>query len=137
MEFEGRFGRRALRRLKDEKVIWLTSVDADGAPQPRPVWFHWDGTDMLIYSRPATGKIRQIAANPRVAVHFNSSDEGDDVVVFLGKARLKETPIHEERRKAYLRKYRQGIKDLEMTVESFATSYREAVIVRLESLRGF
>lgn len=137
MEFAGRFGRRALRRLKTDKVIWLTSVDADGTPQPRPVWFQWDETNILIYSRPGTGKIRQIAANPQVALHFNSSEEGDDVVVFLGEARIQDSPIPEGRRKAYLRKYRQGIEDLEMTPESFTSSYRVAILVRLESLRGF
>lgn len=137
MEFEGRFGRRALRRLKNDQVIWLTSVDARGTPQPRPVWFHWDGADLLVYSQPATGKVRQIAANPRVAVHFNSSDDGDDVVVFLGEARVQDAPIPDDRRKAYLRKYRKGIEDLEMTADSFTGSYRVAILVRPEALRGF
>lgn len=137
MDFEGRFGRRALRRLKQEDVIWLTTVDRDGTPQPRPVWFYWDGNDVLIYSQPRTGKVRQIEANPRASVHFNSTEDGDDVVVFVGEACIETGEIPEARRKSYFRKYRQGIENLEMTPESFAESYRVPLIVRLETLRGF
>jgi hypothetical protein len=31
------FGARVARRLRDETVIWLTAVAADGTPQPNPV----------------------------------------------------------------------------------------------------
>src|SRR3989304_5446381 len=86
--FEGAFGRRAQRRLKSEFVVWLTSIDDLGRPQPRPVWFHWDGANLLIYSQPKTGKVRQIATRPHVAMHFNADEHGSDVVVLLGEARL-------------------------------------------------
>ena len=35
------FGDRVRERLVDEQVIWLTTVGADGTPQPNPVWFLW------------------------------------------------------------------------------------------------
>jgi len=37
------FGERVQRRLATSKVIWLTTVGADGTPQPNPVWFVVDG----------------------------------------------------------------------------------------------
>ena len=37
------FGRRVVERLENEHVVWLTTVAADGTPQPSPVWFLWDG----------------------------------------------------------------------------------------------
>ena len=37
------FGERAQRRLRDDKLAWLTTTSADGTPQPVPVWFLWDG----------------------------------------------------------------------------------------------
>ncbi|HZM91753.1 MAG TPA: pyridoxamine 5'-phosphate oxidase family protein, partial [Blastocatellia bacterium] len=43
LDFSSRFGRHANRRLRQEKIIWLTTVDSKNTPQPRPVWFHWDG----------------------------------------------------------------------------------------------
>jgi len=135
--FQGAFGRRAQRRLKSDLVVWLTTVDAAGRPQPRPVWFHWDGKDLLIFSRPKAGKIRQIAAQPHVAVHFNSDEDGNEVVVLLGEARLVKSPVPPGRIKAYLRKYREGIQDLEMTRDTFLGDYRIPILVRPTQLRGF
>ncbi len=136
-DFSTPFGRRALRRLKKELVVWLTSVDPSGRPQPRPVWFHWDGNDLLIFSQPGTGKVRQLAENPQVSVHFNADAVGNDVVVLLGEGQLATGPVEVGRRRAYLRKYRSGIADLEMTPESFLASYRVPIFVRPRSLRGF
>ena len=45
------FGARVRERLRDEHVVWLTTVGADGTPQPNPVWFLWDGADrVLVYN---------------------------------------------------------------------------------------
>ena len=134
--FEGAFGRRAQRRLKSEFVVWLTSIDDLGRPQPRPVWFHWDGANLLIYSQPKTGKVRQIAARPHVAMHFNADEHGSDVVVLLGEARLVNR-VPPDRRKAYLRKYRTAISDLEMTPDSFMEDYSVPILVSPTALRGF
>jgi PPOX class probable F420-dependent enzyme len=137
MEFDSRLGRKALRRLKREQVVWLTSVDDKGRPQPRPVWFHWNGEDVLIFSQPKGAKVRQIAARPEVALHFNSDAAANDVVVFLGEAHALQESVGPERVKAYLRKYRSGIVDLKMTPASFQTEYSVPILVRLTALRGF
>ena len=137
MEFDSRLGRKALRRLKREQVLWLTSVDDRGRPQPRPVWFHWNGEDVLIFSQPKGAKVRQIAARPDVALHFNSDAAGNEVVVFLGKAHVLGESVAPDRVKAYLRKYRDGIVGLEMTPASFQAEYRVPIIVRPTALRGF
>ena len=81
------FGARAARRLAEEQVGWLTTVRADGMPQPVPVWFHWDGETLLIFSEPAARKVRNLAGNPRASLHFNTDGDGDDVVVVTGEAR--------------------------------------------------
>ena len=137
MEFDSRLGRKALRRLKREQVLWLTSVDDRGRPQPRPVWFHWNGEEVLIFSQPKAAKVRQIAARPDVALHFNSDAAGNEVVVFQGEAHAFPESLGPERVKAYLRKYRTGIVDLEMTLASFQAEYSVPILVRLTALRGF
>ncbi len=109
---------------------------AAGRPQPRPVWFHWDGKDLLIFSRPRAGKIPQIAAQPHVAVHFNADEHGNDVVVLLGEARLVKGRVSAQRIEAYARKYRQSIEGLEMTKDSFLADYRIPILVRPTHLRG-
>lgn len=137
LDFDTALGRRALRRLKKERIVWLTTVDAQGRPQPRPVWFHWNGDDVLIFSRPRTGKVRQLAGNPHASLHFNADEHGNDVLVFLGDARLGAEPVDPQRRKAYLRKYRGGIEELGDTPDSFLASYSVPIFVRPTALRGF
>ncbi len=137
MDFASPLGRKALRMLKREQVLWLTSVDSQSRPQPRPVWFHWNGEDVLIFSQPAAAKVRQITARPDVALHFNSDAAGNEVVVFLGKAHVLGESVAPDRVKAYLRKYRDGIIGLEMTPASFQAEYRVPIIVRPTALRGF
>ena len=44
------FGKRIAERLETEIMVWLTTVAPDGAPQPNPVWFLWDGSTLLVYS---------------------------------------------------------------------------------------
>src|ERR1043165_4502787 len=81
------FGERAERRLREDKVGWLTTVSADGTPQPVPVWFLWDGAEsFLIYSKPHTAKLRNIAARSRVSLHLDGNGQGGDIVVVLGDA---------------------------------------------------
>jgi PPOX class probable F420-dependent enzyme len=137
LDFKSRFGRHAQRRLRDDKVIWLITADAQKTPQPRPVWFHWDGRTVLIFSEPNKAKLRHIAGNPRVALHFNTDADGGDVVVLVGEAASLQEGPPESRVKAYLRKYRAGIKDLGMTVEQFRESYAIPILVTPEAMRGF
>ena len=42
----------AEERLRGEEMIWITTVRGDGQPQTSAVWFHWDGTDFLLFSQP-------------------------------------------------------------------------------------
>src|SRR6266511_2172785 len=109
-DLTNRFGRHVNRRLRREKIIWLTTVDSHATPQPRPVWFHWDGETVMIFSEKDKAKLRHIAHNCRVALNFNTDDDGSDVAVIVGDARILGDPTPSNRIKAYLRKYNQGIK---------------------------
>jgi PPOX class probable F420-dependent enzyme len=129
------FGARVARRLEQETVIWLTTVRADSTPQPSPVWFLWDGTTMLMYSRPDTPKLRNIAAQPRVALNFDSDGQGGDIVVFTGEARIEDAPPANEV-PTYLDKYQSSIASIGMTPESFARTYSVAIRVMPTSVRG-
>jgi PPOX class probable F420-dependent enzyme len=84
------------RRLTGDEVAWLTTVTPDGKPAPRPVWFVWDGTAIIIYSMNGAARLRYIAHNPQVTVHFNSVG-GGDVVVISGRAqRVVDAPLPSE-----------------------------------------
>ena len=51
LDFTSPIGQRIQLRLEEEETIWLTTVDASHTPQPRPVWFHWDGETAMIFSQ--------------------------------------------------------------------------------------
>jgi PPOX class probable F420-dependent enzyme len=108
-------------------VIWLTSVRADGTPQPAPVWFLWDGKSFLIYSQPKARKVRNLQANPRVALNLNSDSDGGQVAVCWGEARLDPLAPPAKDVPAYLEKYRQGITDIGMDPDSFSQAYSLAI----------
>ena len=118
------FGRAVERHLKEEYVIWLTTVDSRLTPQPRPVWFLWENDSILIFSKPDAFKVRHIEKHPRVSLHFNTDESGDEhVIILTGEARIDANTPPALELPAYLNKYRGGIADLNMTPESFSAEY--------------
>ena len=115
----------------------MTTVDSHNTPQPRPVWFHWDGETILIFSERQKAKLRHIAGNPRVALNFNTDEDGGDVAVLTGNARILDEPPDPNRVKTYLRKYRASIKDLGMTIKEFSDAYAVPILVTPQSMSGF
>ena len=78
---------RINRHLTDDKIGWLTTVTPSGRPAPRPIWFIWDGTAATIYSVNNGAKLRHIATNDQVTLHFGRED-GFDIVVIGGRAEI-------------------------------------------------
>jgi hypothetical protein len=60
------FGERVRRRLREEQVIWITTVGKDGTPQPNPVGFLFQD-DHSIYNMVNANRIRHVADRPQVA----------------------------------------------------------------------
>ena len=135
-DFNSRIGRTIKRRLRQESIIWLTTVDSHNTPQPRPVWFHWDGQTVLIFSQATAAKVHHIAHSARIASNFNTDADGGDVGVLIGEAQVAQEPIPPGRIKAYLRKYREGIKSIGMTPESLQEAYRVAILITPQTVRG-
>ncbi|MCC7369447.1 MAG: TIGR03667 family PPOX class F420-dependent oxidoreductase [Chloroflexi bacterium] len=132
------FGQRVARRLNDEVIGWLTTVDASGTPQPRPVWFLWDGEALLIYSQDNQAKLRHLAANPKASINLHGDEHGGDIVVLLGEAAVDPAAPPSNAVPAYQAKYgRQIVEGLKMTPESFAADYPVAIRFRPTRLRGF
>lgn len=131
------FGKRAQQRLRETKVAWLVTTGDDGTPQPVPVWFLWDrDASFLLYSKPATAKLRNIAARPRVALHLDGNGEGGDIVVVLGDASVTDEPPAGDV-PAYVQKYGAFIARNSWTPESFAADYSVPVRIEATRLRGF
>jgi len=130
------FGERAARRIREEVVGWLVTVSPAGAPQPVPVWFLWDGAgSVLLYSRPGKPKLRNIAANPRVALHLDGNGQGGDIVVLSGTAAVSDDPPA-DRIDDYVAKYLPLIERAGWTPASFAADYSVPVHIALTRLGG-
>jgi PPOX class probable F420-dependent enzyme len=132
-----KFGARVAQRLREARVIWLTTMGADGTPQPNPVWFVWEDESFLIYSLPDAHRVAHIRANPRVALHFDGTGTGGDIIVFTGTARLAEDAIPSPRHTAYQEKYGAVIVREFHSPEQFAAEYSLALRVMPEKVRGF
>ena len=133
-----KFGVRAERRLREDRIGWLVTVGQDGTPQPNAVWFAWDGSSLLIYSMPDQAKLRHIARNPRVALHLDSQDHGDDIVVVTGTAAVDPTAPTANVNPTYVQKYAAEMARLELgTPEVMAQTYSVAIRITPSKVRGF
>jgi PPOX class probable F420-dependent enzyme len=130
------FGKRAARRLMAEEIIWLTTTDKNGSPQPRPVWFLWDGETFLIFSQPKAHKVSHIKNHTQVALNLDSADFGEDIVVILGDATISTSPVSAEEMNEYLEKYSKGLKRINYTTEEFQRDYNLAIRITPTTLRG-
>jgi len=129
------FGERAARRLRDEGLGWLVTVSPAGQPQPSRVWFEWDGDSVLLYSKPDTPKLRNIAANPRVALHLDGDDLGGDLVILQGTARVSDDPPADQV-PSYVEKYRARMTRNGWSPADFAGMYSVPLRVDPTRLRG-
>jgi PPOX class probable F420-dependent enzyme len=136
IDFTSDFGNRANRRLSEEHIIWMITVDSRSIPQTRPVWFLWDGESILIYSRPQAYKIRHIETNPSVSLNFDSDGQGGNIVVILGEARVANSPVPDDLIERYVEKYKQGIEDLGLTPDEFSKTYSIPIRITPTVLRG-
>lgn len=139
LDLDSKFGRVVKRRLKNDYFVWLTTVDAKGTPQPRPVWFIWEDDSFLIFSQVGAYKVRHLKNNSKVSLHFNTADEAGEkhVIVFVGEASfdLNVPPAHKHA--AYFRKYKAGIAGLNMTPEEFGNEYSRAIRIKPSEVRGW
>jgi PPOX class probable F420-dependent enzyme len=116
------------KHLANDKIVWMTTVTPAGRPAPRPVWFLWDGTAVIIYSQPNGAKLKHIAANDQVSLHFNCTPYGGDVVVISGRAEvLQGAPLPSEV-PGIRDKYRDRIEAMGHTQEWY-NSYNTAIRV--------
>ena len=138
IDLNSTFGEAVKEHLKNQYVIWLTTVDSNLTPQPRPVWFIWEAESFLIFSQAKAHKVAHIKKNPKVALHFNTDETGDKhVVVFVGDASIDANcaPAHEV--PEYFKKYKEGISNLDMTPEGFSDEYCIALRIRPTEIRGW
>jgi PPOX class probable F420-dependent enzyme len=131
------FGTRVRDRLTDEVVGWLSTVGADGTPQPNPVWFVWDGaTSVLVYNRPTANRLAHLRRLPRWSLNFDGDGQGGDIVVLTGSATIVDDAPAAFENGAYLAKYRGRMTRVSGSPEQFAVDYPVALRLTIQRVRG-
>jgi PPOX class probable F420-dependent enzyme len=67
----------------------LAYVWTDGTPRVTPIWFHWDGRELVMGTPPNAPKVKALAGNPKVAVTIDDNHFPHKVLLIRGTARLE------------------------------------------------
>jgi len=80
--------------LSQGHIARIATVKQDGSPHVVPVWFLWEGGELIIVTYPNSVKIRNIKRDNRVTVVIDVPDPGKGVIM-EGTARLSNDGVKE------------------------------------------
>ncbi len=135
LDLSSDFGIQFDRRLRQEELIWLTTVAPDGTPHPNPVWFCWDGQEIFIYSQPGAYRIRNLQQNSKVSLNLQGAGPmGEDVVVINGEAKMD--PHYRRPHAGYAQKYQMYLPEMNLTQEQWTATYSVEIRIKPTRVRG-
>jgi len=67
----------------------LAYVWTDGTPRVIPIWFHWNGRELILTTPPKAPKLKALAKNPKVALTLDNNEFPHKVLLIRGTARLQ------------------------------------------------
>ncbi len=118
---------RVRRFLEQEPVVWLSTVRPDGTPHIVPIWFFFDGADVLVFSKPHAQKVRNMRAHPAVMLGVGDPEDDFDVGLLEGRAELLSRPTSEVLPPAHLAKYADRLEAIGLSEAEYAETYSLAI----------
>ena len=67
----------------------LAYVWTDGTPRVVPIWFHWNGHEIIMATPPKAPKLKALRKNPRVSLAIDDNTFPHKVLLIRGTARLE------------------------------------------------
>jgi hypothetical protein len=67
----------------------LAYVWTDGTPRVIPIWFHWNGRELVMGTPPKAPKLKALAKNPKVSLTIDDNTFPHKVLLIRGSARLQ------------------------------------------------
>jgi PPOX class probable F420-dependent enzyme len=118
------------RMLRTEPVLWLSTVRPDGGPHLIPIWFSWDGREIIIASKPGAQKVRNLRANPVAMLALGEAEDDFDVGLIEGHAELLDEPAAASLPADHLAKYRGEMARLGLGADEFLATYSQVIRIR-------
>jgi len=75
--------------LRSKIPARLAYVWTDGTPRVVPIWFHWNGREIVMASPPKAPKLKALAKNPKVSLTIDDNTFPHKVLLIRGSARLE------------------------------------------------
>ncbi|HEX2884277.1 MAG TPA: pyridoxamine 5'-phosphate oxidase family protein [Candidatus Limnocylindria bacterium] len=129
--------RPASDALREDPVVWLSSVQRDGRPHLVPVWFHWDGERIVAFSKPGARKIDNLREDPRVMLAVGTPGADFDVELIEATAELPDAPAADVMPEGFGAKYRELLRRAGLSVQRFAEVYSQPIVLRPTRFLGY
>ena len=116
------------RFLATETVVWLSTVRPDGAPHLVPIWFTWDGTSLVVFSKPGAQKVRNLRAHPVAMLALGEPEDDFDVALAEARVELVDGPAR-ELPEAHLAKYGERMAAIGLSADEFLATYSQVMVI--------
>ena len=123
--------------LRDDPVVWLSSVQRDGRPHLVPVWFHWDGDRIVAFSKPHARKVDNLRDKPSVMLAVGTPGPEFDVELIEATAELPDESAEMIMPDGFGSKYRELLRRAGLTVQRFAEVYSQPIVLRPTRFLGY
>ena len=80
----------AAKELLQSKIpARIAYIGTDGGPRVVPIWFHWNGREIVMATPPKAPKLKALAKNPKVSLTIDDNTFPHKVLLIRGTARLE------------------------------------------------
>lgn len=121
--------------LDSDRIGFLTAVNPHGQPQTSPVWFIREGDELVVYNRPTAARLRSIDTNPRINFNLRGDPAGRAAVLLEGTAAVDASLPPAKDFPGYEDKYRDEIRRLGWTPDSFSEDYSVGIRITVTRIR--
>jgi PPOX class probable F420-dependent enzyme len=97
------------------------------------VWFCWHDPEVLVFSMPATRKVRNLGGNPWVSLTLDSAAGGQDIVLAEGRAEIGAAGAAEQIAPSFARKYA-ALLGSESRLDQWRSTFSVPVLVTLSKI---
>jgi PPOX class probable F420-dependent enzyme len=123
--------------LREDPVVWLSSVQPDGRPHLVPVWFHWDGERIVAFSKPHARKVDNLRDKPSVMLAVGTPGPDFEVELIEALAEVPDAPAATLMPEGFGAKYRDLLRRGGLTVQRFAEIYSQPIVLRPTRFLGY